>query len=131
MGVGRAGTPPSRDAAAPRRERTRADTPAREEISMPAFLDPATWTVWTAIGFLGQGMFFSRFAVQWLVSERRGESHIPVAFWWLSLAGSLVTLAYALHRRDPVFVLGQAFGWMVYSRNLVLIYRGRGVGVRP
>ncbi|MBM4381906.1 MAG: lipid-A-disaccharide synthase N-terminal domain-containing protein [Deltaproteobacteria bacterium] len=93
---------------------------------MPAFLDPATWTLWTAIGFLGQGMFFSRFAVQWLVSERRGESHVPVAFWWLSLAGSLVTLAYAIHRGDPVFVLGQAFGWMVYSRNLVLIYRGRG-----
>jgi len=92
---------------------------------MPAFLDPATWTTWTAIGFLGQGMFFSRFAVQWVVSERRGESHVPVAFWWLSLVGSLITLAYAVQRRDPVFVLGQAFGWVVYSRNLALIYRGR------
>ena len=61
--------------------------------------------------------------MQWIASERRKQSHMPIAFWWLSLVGSLITLAYAIHRRDPVFVLGQAFGWMVYSRNLVLIYR--------
>jgi lipid-A-disaccharide synthase-like uncharacterized protein len=90
-----------------------------------SFLNPATWTAWTALGFVGQALFFSRFAVQWIASERRQQSHVPVAFWWLSLAGSLITLAYAIHRRDPVFVLGQAFGWLVYSRNLRLIYRER------
>jgi lipid-A-disaccharide synthase-like uncharacterized protein len=92
---------------------------------MASFLDPSTWTAWTALGLVGQGMFFSRFAVQWIASERRGESHVPVAFWWLSLLGSLLTLGYALHRRDPVFVLGQAFGWLVYTRNLALIHRAR------
>jgi lipid-A-disaccharide synthase-like uncharacterized protein len=101
-------------------------------MALPAFLDPASWDAWTAAGFFGQGMFFSRFAVQWIASERRRESHVPVAFWWLSLAGSLITLAYAFHRADPVFVLGQAFGWLVYSRNLALIYRARRTpGVRP
>jgi lipid-A-disaccharide synthase-like uncharacterized protein len=95
-------------------------------MTLPAFLSPASWTVWTAIGFVGQALFFSRFAVQWIVSERRGASHVPVAFWWLSLLGSLITLAYAIQRRDPVFVLGQAFGWLVYVRNLALIYRARG-----
>jgi lipid-A-disaccharide synthase-like uncharacterized protein len=94
-------------------------------MTQPSFLNPETWTAWTALGFLGQALFFSRFAVQWLASERRRQSHVPVAFWWLSLAGSLITLAYAIHRRDPVFVLGQAFGWTVYSRNLLLIYRAR------
>jgi lipid-A-disaccharide synthase-like uncharacterized protein len=94
-------------------------------MTLPAFLNPANWTAWTAIGFVGQALFFSRFAVQWIASERRQQSHVPIAFWWLSLAGSLITLAYAIQRRDPVFVLGQAFGWLVYSRNLALIYRAR------
>jgi lipid-A-disaccharide synthase-like uncharacterized protein len=94
-------------------------------MTLPAYLNPASWSAWTALGFAGQGLFFSRFALQWLASERRGASHVPVAFWWLSLLGSLLTLAYAIHRRDPVFVLGQAFGWVVYSRNLALIYRAR------
>ncbi len=86
-------------------------------------LDPSTWNGWTLFGFAGQATFFSRFAVQWIASERAGRSLMPRAFWWLSLVGSLITLAYAVHRRDPVFVLGQAFGWMVYTRNLVLLYR--------
>lgn len=94
-------------------------------MNLPAFLNPATWDAWTALGLVGQLLFFSRFAVQWIASERRGASHMPVAFWWLSLVGSLITLSYALHRGDPVFVLGQAFGWTVYTRNLVLIYRPR------
>ena len=94
-------------------------------MHVPAFVNPASWDAWTAVGLLGQGLFFSRFAVQWIASERRGTSHMPVAFWWLSLIGSLITLSYALHRGDPVFVLGQAFGWTVYSRNLFLIYRPR------
>jgi lipid-A-disaccharide synthase-like uncharacterized protein len=87
------------------------------------FLHPSTWDAWVAFGFVGQALFFSRFAVQWWVSERAGRSTVPPAFWWLSLVGSLITLAYAIHRRDPVIVAGQAFGWTVYTRNLVLLYR--------
>jgi lipid-A-disaccharide synthase-like uncharacterized protein len=84
------------------------------------------WTVsplWFALGMLGQAVFFSRFLVQWIASERAGRSYVPLAFWWLSLAGSMLLLAYAIHRKDPVFVLGQAFGWVVYARNLMLIRR--------
>lgn len=82
--------------------------------------------VWLAVGFLGQGMFSSRFLVQWVASERRRASVVPVAFWWLSIAGGGLLLSYALHRRDPVFVLGQAAGLLVYARNLVLIRRSCG-----
>jgi len=81
--------------------------------------------IWLVIGLAGQAAFGARFLVQWIVSERRGRSVIPLAFWWLSLAGGLVLLAYAIHRRDPVFILGQGFGLVVYTRNLVLIRRRR------
>lgn len=79
--------------------------------------------VWLVVGFAGQMLFASRFLVQWIVSERRRQSVIPVAFWWLSLGGAALLLAYAIYRRDPVFILGQAFGFIVYTRNLVLISR--------
>lgn len=79
--------------------------------------------VWLAIGFIGQGLFFGRFFVQWLASERAKESVIPRAFWFFSLGGGLVLLAYAVHRRDPVFILGQATGLFIYIRNLWFIYR--------
>lgn len=74
-------------------------------------------------GFAGQFVFMLRFVVQWLVSERRGRSHVPVAFWYLSIVGGLMLLAYATIRRDPVFMFGQALGLLIYVRNLVLIYR--------
>ena len=61
--------------------------------------------IWLAIGLTGNALFFSRFVVQWVASERAGRSYVPVVFWWLSIAGSLVLLLYAIHRRDPVFVL--------------------------
>ncbi len=80
-------------------------------------------TGWLLLGFLGQAGFSARFAVQWLASERRGESVIPRSFWWLSLFGGALLLAYALHRGDPVFVVGQAAGLAVYARNLVLVRR--------
>jgi len=76
-------------------------------------------------GIVGQSIFFSRFLVQWIVSERRKESTIPVAFWYLSIGGALLTLVYALWRRDPVFSAGQSIGLFVYVRNLVLIRRQR------
>ena len=79
--------------------------------------------VWLTIGFLGQALFFGRFFVQWLASEKRKQSVIPRAFWFFSLAGGLVLLFYAVHRRDPVFILGQATGLLIYFRNLWFIYR--------
>ncbi len=87
-------------------------------------------TDWLLLGFLGQTGFSARFAVQWLTSERRGKSVIPTSFWWLSLAGGALLLAYALHRGDPVFVVGQAAGLVVYARNLVLIHRRSHEGTR-
>ena len=80
---------------------------------------------WMIIGFSGQALFGSRFLVQWIVSEKRHQSTIPLAFWYLSLIGSLLLLSYAIQRKDPVFILGQSFGQVVYIRNLVLIYRQR------
>jgi lipid-A-disaccharide synthase-like uncharacterized protein len=81
--------------------------------------------IWLFLGFSGQAAFASRFLVQWIVSEKRGESVIPIAFWYLSLLGSAILLAYAIFRRDPVFILGQSFGSVVYVRNLMLIYKKR------
>ncbi len=78
---------------------------------------------WIVVGFLGQIFFTSRFLVQWIVSERRRESVIPLAFWWFSLFGGATLLSYAIWRQDPVFILGQATGLVVYTRNLVLIGR--------
>ena len=80
---------------------------------------------WIAFGFLGQGIFFTRWLVQWFRSERERESTIPLSFWYLSLIGGLITLAYAIHIKDPVFFVGQLVGSLVYVRNLVLIYRSR------
>jgi len=78
---------------------------------------------WLGLGFAGQIFFGSRFLVQWIASERKRKSHIPLAFWYLSLGGGLLLLCYAIYRRDPVFILGQAFGTVVYLRNLILINR--------
>lgn len=85
----------------------------------------AEQTIWLGIGFLGQALFSARFIVQWLASERVRQSVIPHAFWWLSLAGGVTLLAYALWRGDPVFVFGQSLGLVVYVRNLMLIRRHR------
>lgn len=80
---------------------------------------------WSVIGFLGQAAFMSRFVVQWIASERSGKSVVPVAFWYLSIAGGLILLIYSLGRQDPVFIAGQLAGCMIYVRNLMLIYRAR------
>jgi lipid-A-disaccharide synthase-like uncharacterized protein len=83
---------------------------------------------WLSIGFLGQAFFSMRFIVQWMASERRKESVIPVAFWFFSLAGGVTLFVYAFHRRDPVFMIGEAAGTLIYLRNLCLIWRkDRGV----
>ncbi len=83
----------------------------------------AQFDLWVALGFLAQGMFTMRFVVQWLASERAGKSVIPLAFWFFSMAGGLMLLVYAIQRRDPVFIAGQALGLLVYVRNLMLIRR--------
>lgn len=78
-------------------------------------------TLWLALGFAGQLAFTGRFALQWLYSEYKKRSVIPVGFWYLSLVGSALLLSYAIHRHDPVFILGQSFGFVVYLRNLQLL----------
>ena len=75
------------------------------------------------IGFLGQGVFASRFIVQWIYSEKKGISSIPIVFWYLSIFGGIGLLTYAIFRKDPVIILGQLFGILIYTRNLILIYR--------
>ena len=81
--------------------------------------------LWLGVGLFGQAVFASRFVVQWLKSEMEGRSVLPVVFWYLSLAGSLLLLVYAVHREDVVFVLGQSCGLLIYARNLYLIRRER------
>lgn len=77
--------------------------------------------VWLAFGLLGQVMFSMRFLVQWIQSERTGRSVVPVAFWYFSVVGGIALLIYAMHRLDPVFIIGQAAGLLVYARNLLLL----------
>ncbi len=81
---------------------------------------PACWQV---VGFIGQGVFTARFLVQWVASEKKGDSVMPIAFWWLSLLGGSSLLAYAIYRNDPVFIVGQGMGFVVYVRNLMLVAR--------
>jgi lipid-A-disaccharide synthase-like uncharacterized protein len=76
---------------------------------------------WLLVGFSGQALFTARFVVQWLASERKRDSVVPVAFWWLSLLGGSALLAYAISRQDPVIFVGQAMGLLVYVRNLMLV----------
>jgi lipid-A-disaccharide synthase-like uncharacterized protein len=78
---------------------------------------------WLAVGFLGQALFSLRFIVQWIASERQRRSVIPAVFWQFSLAGGITLLAYAIHREDPVFIVGQAAGLVVYLRNLHFVRR--------
>jgi lipid-A-disaccharide synthase-like uncharacterized protein len=81
--------------------------------------------LWLILGLAGQAVFGGRFIVQWIASERRRQSHIPIVFWYMSLLGGAVTLAYAIHKKDPVFIIGQGSGVVVYIRNLMLIYRAQ------
>jgi lipid-A-disaccharide synthase-like uncharacterized protein len=79
--------------------------------------------VWLAVGLLGQGLFSARFLVQWIASERRKQSVVPRQFWYFSIGGGLTLLLYAIHRLDPVFIIGQAAGLFVYARNLYFLRR--------
>ena len=92
---------------------------------MSNYLESLTYIeiVFLVIGFLGQGIFASRFIVQWVYSEKKGESSIPIIFWYLSIFGGLGLLTYAIFRKDPVIIAGQTFGILIYLRNLILIYK--------
>ena len=79
--------------------------------------------IFLSIGFIGQGLFASRFIFQWVYSEKKGESLIPVVFWYLSIFGGIGLLIYAISRKDPVIIIGQLFGIFIYLRNLILIYK--------
>ncbi len=83
--------------------------------------DIGSWIL--VLGFTGQVLFFMRFLVQWIQSEKQKKSVIPLSFWYFSIGGSTLLLAYAILRKDPVFILGQAAGFLIYFRNLNLIYR--------
>lgn len=80
---------------------------------------------WVVLGFVAQFMFMMRFVVQWIASERARRSVLPVAFWFFSLAGGVLLLAYAVYREDPVFIAGQGLGLIIYARNLWLIFSER------
>jgi|SRR5208283_1501862 len=80
------------------------------------------------LGFFGQGLFFGRFLVQWIASERQGRSVVPIAFWYFSIGGGGLLLIYAILKKDPVFILGQGGGLIIYLRNIYLIHRERSSG---
>ncbi len=84
--------------------------------------------IWGMIGFLGQAVFGTRFILQWIVSEYKKKSHVPTAFWFLSLLGSLILLVYSIHREEPVFILGFSLNTLIYLRNIHLIYNNSKAG---
>jgi lipid-A-disaccharide synthase-like uncharacterized protein len=90
------------------------------------FLRDFSWLV--VVGYFGQLLFTMRFVVQWVATERARKSVFPVAFWFFSIGGGVLLFAYALAKRDPVFILGQGFGVFVYARNLYFVYRERAAG---
>ena len=82
-----------------------------------------TELIWLAVGFTAQFMFSMRFLVQWITSERARQSVVPEVFWYFSFVGGAMLLVYAIHRMDPVFILGQGMGLIIYSRNIYFIWR--------
>jgi lipid-A-disaccharide synthase-like uncharacterized protein len=88
----------------------------------------AKFDFWLAFGLVAQLLFGSRFLVQWISSERAGQSVVPMAFWFLSIGGGLMTLIYGIVRREPVIILGQALPTIIYARNIMLILKHRARG---
>jgi lipid-A-disaccharide synthase-like uncharacterized protein len=87
-----------------------------------------TWiNGWVLFGFFGQFVFAMRFIIQWIVSEKKKESIVPLSFWYLSICGGVILLIYAIYKKDPVFMLGQATGLIVYARNLMLITKKKNL----
>ena len=92
--------------------------------------DDGAGLVWLAIGVFGQVLFFSRWIVQWVASEKKKESTMPLAFWYFSLVGSLLVLSYGIRNREPILVLGQSTGTFIYLRNLMLLTRMKSKAAR-
>lgn len=82
-------------------------------------------SIWLIVGFIGQGLFFMRFLVQWIATEKAQKSVIPDLFWYFSLSGGAVLFSYALYRQDPVFILGQGLGIFIYLRNLYFVRKNK------
>ncbi len=82
-------------------------------------------TAWLIVGFAGQLLFSARFLVQWWQSERQRRSVVPTQFWYFSMGGGATLLLYAIHKVDPVFIVGQLMGLLIYSRNIYFIMRER------
>jgi lipid-A-disaccharide synthase-like uncharacterized protein len=93
------------------------------------FIGNLDWGI--LIGYVAQALFAMRFFVQWVASERAGRSVIPTSFWFFSIGGGFLLLGYAIYRKDPVFIVGQAFGVFVYLRNLYFVTRDRNSGAAP
>ena len=96
------------------------------------------WHVWKVVGWTGNAVFFSRFLVQWIATEKRQQVVVPIAFWWLSMIGSILLLAYGIRQRDSVFIFAYAFTWIPYIRNIVIYHRNKAAsrhckscGARP
>jgi lipid-A-disaccharide synthase-like uncharacterized protein len=85
----------------------------------------AKFDFWLAFGLVAQLLFTARFLVQWISSERAGQSVVPIAFWFFSMGGGLMTLVYGIAKREPVIILGQALATIIYVRNIILIVRNR------
>lgn len=87
--------------------------------------------IWLGVGLFAQLMFSMRFLIQWIATERARESIVPETFWYFSFVGGLMLLSYAIHRMDPVFIIGQATGLIIYSRNIYFIWQGKKVDKGP
>lgn len=95
-------------------------------VTTPFMRFGSWWEImWAGIGFLGQGVFFSRFVIQWYVSEKKKRTVIPVSFWYISLVGSFITLLYSIHKGDLVFIMAFTLNSFLYIRNLKIHYRRR------
>jgi lipid-A-disaccharide synthase-like uncharacterized protein len=88
----------------------------------------AKFDFWLAFGLVAQLLFTARFLVQWISSERAGKSVVPMAFWFFSMGGGLMTLVYGVVKREPVIILGQAMATVIYIRNIMLIMKNRARG---
>jgi lipid-A-disaccharide synthase-like uncharacterized protein len=97
----------------------------RSAITEQIVNDPA----WATIALIGQAVFGVRFPLQWIVSEYKRKSHVPTAFWFFSLAGSLILLTYSIHIKNPIFMLGFSLNTLIYLRNIHLIYKHARKGV--
>jgi lipid-A-disaccharide synthase-like uncharacterized protein len=98
---------------------------AKKDLSVWNRFDRAVRNPWVFFGLIAQATFMMRFVLQIIASERKKKSYVPIGFWYLSIIGGSMLFVYALHLRDPVFVLGQGLGIFIYTRNLMLIYRRR------